>query len=205
MIILTVRTVRRCKKKLDVNTQVTEQKEANVPDDDKKKKKRIVAIIVILLVLLCSGLLAWNVLKNKDGKALERAVAGELGQLENKSNSEIEAELNRVIEDGTMSISINANPIFADGKSEGSLQIENSPANKYAQEIVITLDETGEEIYRSGLLLPNYHIQKDKLSKNLEKGEYNCTATFVGYDTESEKDPIRIGAAAAKIKITILS
>ena len=76
-----------------------------------------------------------------------------------------------------------------------------SPANKYAQEIVITLDETGEEIYRSGLLLPNYHIQKDKLSKNLEKGEYNCTATFVGYDTESEKDPIRIGAAAANLEI----
>ena len=171
----------------------------------KTVKNRTVTVIVLLLVLLCFGIFVQNILKNKNGKALERAVAGELGQLENKTNAEIEAELNRVIEEGSMSISINANPIFADGGSEGNLQIENSPSNLYGQEIIITLDDTGEEIYRSGLLLPNYHIQSDKLSKELSKGEYDCTATFIGYDVKSEKEPIQIGSAAAKIKITVLN
>lgn len=179
----------------------------DVTEDKKKPDKRIITIIVILFILLCSGLFAWNMFSNKDGKALEAAVAAELGQLENKSNEEIEAELNRVIEEGSMGISINVNPVFAEGTEEGSLQIENSPANKYGQEIIITLDETGEEIYRSGLLLPNYHIQTDKLAVDLDKGEYECTATFVGYDVDVEEgeEPLQVGAAAVKIKILILS
>lgn len=192
---------------MDVNTKPAPEQEIN-SGDEKKKRNRIIAIIVVAVSLFCVGVLALNVFGDNDARKLEAAVAAELGQLENKSNDEIEAELNRVVEKGSMSISINANPIFVDGKSEGSIQIENSPANHYGQEVIITLDETGEEIYRSGLLLPNYHIQTDKLTVELEKGEYDCTAIFVGYNIEnieSGGEPEQIGTAAAKICISVLN
>ncbi len=96
--------------------------------------------------------------------------AAQLGQLEGKSEAEIQEELNRVVEEGTMAISINVNPVFDSGDSEGTLEIQNAPGNKYAQVVSITLDDSGKEIYNSGLIQPNYHIQTDKLSEVLAAG-----------------------------------
>lgn len=122
-----------------------------------------------------------------------------------KSEAEIQEELNRVVEEGTMAISINVNPVFSDGASEGTLEIENVPSNKYAQVVSITLDDSGKEIYNSGLIQPNYHIQTDKLSEALAAGTYDCTATFTAYDTSDSENPIEVGSAAAKITISVLS
>ena len=63
----------------------------------------------------------------------------------------------------------------------------------------------GAEIYNSGLIQPNYHIQTDKLSQPLEAGTYDCTATFTAYDTSDSENPIEVGSAAAKITISVLS
>lgn len=104
-----------------------------------------------------------------------------------------------------MAISINVNPVFKTGDSEGTLEIENVPNNKYAQVVSITLDDGGAEIYNSGLIQPNYHIQTDKLSQPLEAGTYDCTATFTAYDTSDSENPIEVGSAAAKITISVLS
>ena len=104
-----------------------------------------------------------------------------------------------------MAISINVNPVFDSGDSEGTLEIENAPGNKYAQVVSITLDDSGKEIYNSGLIQPNYHIQTDKLSEVLAAGSYDCTATFTAYDTSDAENPVEVGTAAAKITISVLS
>ena len=171
------------------------------------KTRKIIAIIVALLLLVVAGLFGFRYLseQGRDEVKIENAIKAELGQLENKTNDEIETELNRVIEKGSMAISINMNPVFVDGTSEGSLQIENSPANHYAQEVVITMNDTGEVIYRSGLLLPNYHIQNDVLLVDLDAGDYECTATFTAYDLELAEDMVQTGQAVAKIRISVLS
>lgn len=194
-------------KSLESQELDSQGEEETAPEKKKKPTKRITAVIVGLLVLLLTGLLVWSIFfSNADNKRFEDSVVAELGQLENKTYEEIQAELNRVIEKGNMSISINANPVFPDGDSKGNLQIENSPANHYAQEVVITLKDTGEEIYRSGLLKPNYHIQNDKLDKDLKAGEYECVASFVAYETSAEDpdDYIQVGTAAAEIVISVV-
>lgn len=167
------------------------------------KSRKVITAIVIILLLLLIGLLAWKVFGPAPSAAvqLENSVRAELGQLEDKSNDEIEAELNRVVEEGSMAISINMAPMFANGTSDGDLKIENSPANIYGQEVVITILETGEEIYRSGLLLPNYHIQNDKLSVDLDAGVYDCMATFTAYNLDTM---VEVGQASAAIQITVL-
>lgn len=178
----------------------------------KKPKLFIVVVIAIILVFALSAIAAGVYLfapsQDKSDAILESAIKAELGQLDGKKTEEIESELNRVISEGSMQIAISLNPQFPNGKEEGLLNIENSPANHYAQDISITLDSTGEEIYRSGLLMPNYHITKDKLLVDLPAGEYDCTALFTGYDTKLDNgsgQPVKVGTAAAKIKISILS
>lgn len=163
----------------------------------KKSMKFITAIVLIIMMVLC-GLLVW---RYTHADRLERSVTAQLGQLEGKTNDEIEEALNRVVEEGYMSISINANPTFANGQAMGTLQIENNPNNRYSQEVTITRDDTGETIYRSGLIDPNYHIQEDVLLVDLEAGDYDCTASFVAYDGEHHA----VGTAAAKIIVSILN
>lgn len=196
---------------MDNMTPNSSTQETVVKDDkknvtnSKKNIRRVIAVIVVLIILCCSGCLAWRYLENRDGRTFEKAIAGELGQLENKSNAEIEAELNRVVAEGTMHISMNSNPVFNTGTSEGSLMIENSPANHYIQDIIITLKDTGEEIYHSGLLEPNYHIQTDVLAVDLDAGTYDCFATFIGYSVSESGEYMEVGTVGAEIKITVLS
>lgn len=179
--------------------------EENMLKRPKKKKitRRIVVTAVIFLLISLAGILLWNIYGN-NSDPLQDALNAELGQLDGKSKEEIEAELNRIVEEGSMHISMNTKPIFKDGKAKGDLKIENSPANHYGQEIIITVNKTGKEIYRSGLLMPNHHIQKDKLKVDLKKGNYDCTATFVAYDTKLEDEPTEIGRLKAEIEIKVL-
>jgi competence protein ComGC len=155
----------------------------------------MLVIVILLLLGRCSG--------RKDEEAdsgLERAVKASLGQLDGKSEEEIQAELDRVIEEGMFHISINTNPVFYSGSSEGNLEIENVPNNRYSMLVKITLKDSGEEVYDSGLLDPNYHIQNDSLSKELEAGAYPAVATFYAYDPETEE---KIGSTACEITIYV--
>lgn len=185
-----------------------EENEIMTPEASSPKKKKkiavIIAIIVALLVVLFGGLFLFRHYSNRD--PLEESVKAKLGQLENKSNDEIEAALNEVIEEGSIRVSINMNPVFPTGDVEGSLQIENHPNNHYDLRCIITADtnEDGEdeELYDSELMPVNSHIQQDKLEVDLDKGEYDATATFTAYDTETEAE---VGQVVAQIRISVLN
>ena len=167
--------------------------------------KRILVLLPLLVVLIL-GCIVWVEMNpqlfRSDMKQLENQIKAELGQLEDKSNDEIQAALNEVVAEGNLSISINANPVFPTGDSEGSLKIENGPQNLYGQQVIITLDDTGEEIYDSGYMPVDSHIQTDKLSVDLAPGDYVATAVFTAFDVDSN---ITVGQAVAKLKITVLN
>lgn len=119
-----------------------EQTTPQTPEKPKKEKKgkkrtrRIILVIVLLLLLLLGGIFAYRHfvgVQPNDTVLLEENIKAKLGQLEDKSNEEIEAALNEVVEEGTVCISINMNPVFSSGKAEGTLKIENGPMNLYMQ------------------------------------------------------------------------
>lgn len=154
----------------------------------------IIVVLIILLLKPCGG-------SDKHiSTELERDPNASVGQLEGKTPEEIEAELNRIVEEGMFNISINPAPIFPSGTEEGNLRIENVPANRYNMSVKITLDETGETIYQSGIIAPNHHIEFDSLDVPLAKGKYRATAVFTAY--EPETDSVR-GQAAAQIIVQI--
>lgn len=171
----------------------------NASDSKEKKKKRRRRIIVIVLVvlLLAAAVAAWFFLQPKGNDR-----AGRLGQLDGKSTEEIQAELNRIVDEGMFSISVASYVEFENGESEGELKIENVPGNRYLMQVEIKRDDTGETVYKSGILDPNFHIQSDKLSTDLDPGTYQCTASFKALDPETEEE---VGTTAAQMTIAVLS
>jgi hypothetical protein len=174
-------------------------------ENAKAKGSSIFRILIIFLMLVIIGLLVYQFVGKKEETpedGLASSIKARLGQLEGKSEAEIQAELDRVIEEGMFHISINPSPVFQDGASEGNLEIENVPNNRYSMLVRITLADTGDEVYDSGLIDPNYHIQKDVLSEELAAGEYPAVASFYAYDTETHEE---IGSTACEITMHVLN
>jgi hypothetical protein len=171
-----------------------------------KKQKKIPwfrLLVILLMLVIIALLLKQFVLKKAEPEdTLANSIKAKLGQLDGKTEEEIQAELDRVIEEGMFHISINTNPVFTDGKSEGNLEIENVPNNHYSMDVQITLKDSGELVYDSGLIEPNYHIQTDTLSKELEAGEYPAVATFYAYDTDTQDE---IGSTGCEITMYVLN
>ncbi len=170
--------------------------------EDKNQKKLLLAVLVcmVVMIVLIIILLLRTCNCGDGSETLNRDPNASIGQLETKTPEEIQAELDRIVEEGMFNISINPTPVFPDGSSEGNLRIENIPANHYLMSVKITLDDTGEVIYQSGLIEPNHHIENAKLIIPLEKGVYAATAVFTAHDAETEAQK---GTAAAKINVII--
>ncbi len=176
----------------------------NNSKETKSKKDRALLLVIGLLLVVIAGLILVLLLP-REGDQISipgyRDPNASIGQLEGKSVEEIQAELNRIVEEGMFNISINPNIYFENGEAEGEVRIENSPANHYLMKVEITLDDSGEVVYTSGLIEPNYHIQTAKLAIPLEEGSYEATAVFTAFDPANES---KVGQAAAKIKLHIL-
>ena len=158
----------------------------------------LIAVIALLLILL----LRPGDTKSPPATPAVRNANATIGQYEGKTDEEIQAELNRIVEEGMFNISINPEIIMESGGSDAELRIENVPGNRYLMSVQITLDDTGEVIYTSGLIEPNYHIQSAPLAVKLAEGTYNATATFTAHDPDTEAE---VGTAGAKITITVQS
>ena len=181
------------------------QRPPQQPQQPQKKKKKPasfwVAIVAIILALIAAAIICFFALQSCDGGPLYDSNAA-AGQLEGKTPEEIQAELDRQVEEGMFNISIASNVEFADGNSEGELRIENVPGNRYDMQVTITDDSTGEVYYQTNLIRPNQHIQQDKLWVDLDPGIYNCTAIFTAFDPDTNAE---VGQAAGKITFTVLN
>lgn len=170
--------------------------------EEKKKKKRgvgfwlaIILVIVAIVIAVLLGLYMCDGGSNRDRY-------GELGQLEGKSTEEIQAMLNSQVDEGMFNIAIAQMVEFESGTSEGDWEIENVPGNRYLMQVTVTRDDNGSVVYESGILDPNYHIQRAPLAYDLPAGNYPCTAVFTALDPETEE---MVGQAGAKVMVQVKS
>ena len=163
-----------------------------------KKRHRARWAIAILLSLCIAAALLFLLL---DCKGPSKR-AGISGSLAGKTPEEIQSELDRIVDDGMFSISIASTVQMASGTSPAELRIENVPGNRYLMRVVITRDDTKEQLYETDLIEPNFHIQKDTLDVALDAGVHTCLAVFTAYDPETEEE---IGQAAARMSIQVAS
>lgn len=163
---------------------------------DHTKRNIFIAILCVLLVVAI-GVGVWWFGAGGDDFFDDQAQGG---QAPYKTTEEIKAELNRIVEEGMLNISIASVIQFENGTSPGTAYIENVPNNKYVMRVTITLDSNGEVVYQSGGIKPDSFIETISLSQDLAAGTYPATATFVAYNPETLEE---VGQAAAKVTIVV--
>lgn len=170
-----------------------------------KKNKKALWLLILLLLLIIAGGSIWFLVFRQDDELNDDDFfdpAAVTGILPGMSEEEIRAELDRVVEEGMLNISISSGISFADGKSQGQANINNVEANNYIFKVVITLNDTGETVYESGGIRPGQYIQYIELEKELEAGEYAATATFTAYTQDTRQI---VGNAAAGLTLYVES
>lgn len=180
-----------------------EMKEASVEEIKKgaQKKGKKKWLILLLLLFLLGSCVAWRLFDTGDGLAMDPDQSE--GTLDGLSDAEIQKLLDDKVAEGQFMLNINTKPVFADGKSKGTLRIENNPQNRYLMVVKIYLKEDGkdgEKIYESGAIRPGNKIETAQLDVALQKGTYPVTAYFEAYDMKTKEF---VGKAASTLSITI--
>lgn len=169
----------------------------------RRAKRPLVLLLILLLLAALGGWWWWNHnQKMDDTTKYWFDKMAQTGSLEGKTPQEVQGLLNAIVEEGMFNVSINARAVFQDGKSEGSLGIENVPENRYYCRVKLLRDDDGTVLYESQGLKPGQYIDKIKLKKNLPAGEYPCTAQIVATDPESLDD---IGQVQVKVTVIVVN
>lgn len=166
-----------------------------------KKRKRVIIVIVLLLIAIAAGALAWlYTCSNVDMPGKPRNLNAELGMLDGKTDAEIQAELNRVVDESMFDISIASVIAFTDDGKEGTAYIENVPGNHYDLQVSIVPEGQTDPIYESKLLAPGNYIEKISIDPPLDTGNHKAIAHFKALDTESHE---QIGAVDAEVVLAV--
>jgi hypothetical protein len=174
---------------------MSEQATAN---NEKKQDKRLIIAIIIILLLLALLIATWIFFLRQNGsKFAWDPNATEADFSEEVSSGNYDGEK---VAEGMLCISMNTNPVFEDGASDGTLGIVNDISNNYPLVVYIVRSDTHEEIYRSGAIPVGSEIKEAPLDVALAEGDYDCVAYFnsVNVDTGTF-----LGTAGAEITITV--
>lgn len=170
-----------------------------------KRKYKLWALFFLLILII--GFAVWFVWgrggatpTSGNGNLISFDESAQTGNLPGKTDEEIEAALNSVVDEGMFNISIAPEITFKDGTSKGAVRIENIEANRYHMQVAISLDDTSETVYESGAIKSGQYIESIELSEDLPAGSYHATAVFTALD---QKTLEKIGTAAAKITLII--
>lgn len=156
----------------------------------------VLAVLLVLLIAAGLALFLWLTTPNADRDGMLPDANVKIGSL----SGDFE-DLDKIVDEGMLTFSINVTPSFNDGSSFGNLMIENAEINNNRFTCAIYRKDNGEKIYQSGYLDPGQYIETAPLDVDLEPGTYPCTAYF---DTYKLSDGTPIGQAAAEITVYVL-
>ncbi len=168
-------------------------------NNNKKRFVIIIAAIIAAAAAVCA-IVFFMMQGQKNTFAFDELAQN--GFLEGRTQEDIQRLVNQQVEEGMFNVSINSVITYENGGAEGSVCIENIPANRYHMKVRFLLDETGEVVYESAGIKPGQFIEKAPLSKPLEKGSYATTAVFSAIDQETLKE---IGRTNVEITLEVLN
>ncbi len=102
----------------------------------------------------------------------------------------------------SLSYRVNRTVELADGAALAPLRIGSPIQNGTLMRAEIILDEIGETVFSSGLLLPGSQIEAAALSRSLAAGEYPATVWFYA---AAPADQTELGRVSEAITIKVLS
>lgn len=169
---------------------------------EKPKKKRWIPVLIVIAVAIAVVAVAWGTGALSAQKPAQFAADDRAQDIDysGSNRSDVLAELQKKADESSFSFKINSNPVFENGTAEGNLYIENPVVNAYDMRVEITLDDTGETVYETGLISPGQSIVRDALDVALGQGTYTATATIHAHD---RKTGTEIGRTAAELQIEV--
>jgi hypothetical protein len=183
--------------------QNQEQQTQEQEENKKKKRNRIIEVIIIIILLLllltrCCGSCS-NLSNSPSSSATTTDILkGKIDWDQPKASRDLQAEIDKAVEQGMFNVFMNTNVVFQDGNSKGNMMIQNIDTNLYPMYVEIYHDDT--LLYKSNIIDPGYKIEEAKLDTALSKGTYDCTAYFYVTDSNKEEVQNKIGL---NIKITV--
>ena len=179
---------------MDERTRQASCAPAKAPEPHRKLWAAI-AVLLVLLIAAAIALFVWLTSPDPNRDGLQPDPNVKVGSLSGDF-----ADLDKIVDEGMLTFSINATPAFPDGASPGNLMIENAEINNNRFTVAIYRTDTGEKVYESGYLDPGQYIEEAALSVDLEPGKYPGTAQVSTYKL-SDNTPI--GQAAAEITVYV--
>ena len=162
----------------------------------------VIVIVILSVAIVIAGIFLmkqYELLSKPNGDLEPNAV---VGVMPGKTEEQIKDELNQKVSEKMIAFSINSNPYFESGTSEGTILFENPDTNEKYIKLEIYLDEEEKIIYKTGLMAPGSYVATGTLLQDLDPGEYDCTAYIHAYNLV---DNGYIGKAAAGITVTVAS
>lgn len=163
-------------------------------------KKQIGIFVLLMLVLAVVAISVTVVLINRnkenDNMKVESNVITENGKnSKNFEEEQAEADASKI------GVKINKNIVFNDANSSGNILLENTSKNKNSFSVSLCIEDTSEEVYKSGIIEYGTRIDEINLSKKLEKGTYNAVAYLTAYDQSGNKK----GTSGLNVTINVLN
>lgn len=167
-----------------------------------QKKSKLVPILLVILILAVAAAAFFFLTSRSDSGEEDEVMEPNavIGPMPGKSIEQIQAELTQQVKEKEVAFAINSSPIRKSGESKVNLMFENPESNGKMTRVELTRDDTGDLLYKSGLLQPGSYIPEVELDGQLEPGVYACTATIYAYKLDSEEF---IGKVAAGVSLSI--
>ena len=160
----------------------------------------ILLLVLILAAILCLLVRGSRKTERKEGLAYEANVVA--GDIPGKSKEERQRELDSIVQEGMLSMSINATPSGRTNGADRTINwlIENPSNQGKLIRVEISREDTGDIIYETGAIPPGNYVESAALKVDLPPGQYSCIARFYAY---KEEDETYLGQAAAQIKLVL--
>lgn len=144
----------------------------------------IAVVLLILLMLRCCGSrkLPESIDDRPNTVDIRRGGIDD-AVLEEMTDDEIVAELNRQVQQSMITMAINPEPTFRDG--QGNLLIQNEETNQGPIVVEIKRSDIGTTIYTSPVVPLGKRVNSGTLDAELPVGDYPCTAYFHYVDEQT--------------------
>lgn len=165
-------------------------------EKNKHKKKSVIFFFVIILLVGIITTLLFMLLSKEEEQASSGAMVYEANVVVDDAEALQDAvdKLFQKAKEGYMTLEMQTEAYSEDGKVF-TCHLANSNMNNYDMFMVFYLDDTQEEIYRTGLIPIGARIEEFTLEKPLESGNYEVTIVYnqVEEDRETIHAQVNVG------------
>lgn len=159
-------------------------------------------ILIVGFVVVIATVVGLFLYMNRDKEELQNAA---VGVIDEANVTDLASDVNDKLAKSSFQTHMTNEWYFSSGTAPSSTAVVgNSVHNNYPFYITVVLEDTGEQIYKSGLIPVGKSLKEVVLEKNLPKGNYEAVCKYQLVDDQNNNEEIE-SSLGFKIHITIES